>query len=37
MNGVFYAWLVFSFPIERMKGDGYEAFLALVEKKPATP
>jgi methionine-R-sulfoxide reductase len=24
-------------PIERMKGDGYEAFLSLVEKKPATP
>ena len=24
-------------PIERMKGDGYEAFLALVEKKPAAP
>jgi len=24
-------------PIERMKGDGYGAFLALVEKKPATP
>ena len=24
-------------PIETMKGDGYEAFLSLVEKKPATP
>ena len=24
-------------PIERMKGDGYEAFVSLVEKKPATP
>jgi peptide methionine sulfoxide reductase msrA/msrB len=24
-------------PIERMKGDGYEAFLSLVEKKPASP
>jgi peptide methionine sulfoxide reductase msrA/msrB len=24
-------------PIERMKGDGYEAFLSLVEQKPATP
>jgi methionine-R-sulfoxide reductase len=24
-------------PIERMKGDGYEAFLSLVEKKPAAP
>jgi methionine-R-sulfoxide reductase len=24
-------------PIERMKDDGYEAFLSLVEKKPATP
>jgi methionine-R-sulfoxide reductase len=24
-------------PIERMKGDGYEAFLSLVEKKPGTP
>ena len=24
-------------PIERMKGEGYEAFLSLVEKKPATP
>jgi peptide methionine sulfoxide reductase msrA/msrB len=24
-------------PIERMKGDGYEAFLSLVENKPATP
>jgi methionine-R-sulfoxide reductase len=24
-------------PIERMKGDGYEPFLSLVEKKPATP
>jgi peptide methionine sulfoxide reductase msrA/msrB len=24
-------------PIERMKGDGYEAFLSLVEKKPAVP
>jgi peptide methionine sulfoxide reductase MsrB len=24
-------------PIERMKGDGYEAFMSLVEKKPATP
>jgi methionine-R-sulfoxide reductase len=24
-------------PIERMKGDGYEAFLSLLEKKPATP
>lgn len=24
-------------PIERMKGDGYEGFLSLVEKKPATP
>ena len=24
-------------PIERMKSDGYEAFLSLVEKKPATP
>jgi len=25
------------FPIERMKGEGYEAFLSLVEKKPAAP
>jgi methionine-R-sulfoxide reductase len=24
-------------PIERMKGDGYEAFLSLVEQKPAPP
>ena len=24
-------------PIERMKSDGYEAFLSLVEQKPATP
>ena len=24
-------------PIEVMKGEGYEAFLSLVEKKPATP
>jgi methionine-R-sulfoxide reductase len=24
-------------PIERMKGDGYEAFLSLLENKPATP
>jgi methionine-R-sulfoxide reductase len=24
-------------PIERMKGDGYEGFLSLVEKKPAAP
>jgi methionine-R-sulfoxide reductase len=24
-------------PIERMKGDGYEAFLSLVEKNPAAP
>jgi peptide methionine sulfoxide reductase msrA/msrB len=24
-------------PIERMKDEGYEAFLSLVEKKPATP
>jgi methionine-R-sulfoxide reductase len=24
-------------PIERMKGDGYEAFLSLVEEKPGTP
>ena len=24
-------------PIERMKGDGYEAFLSLLEQKPATP
>jgi methionine-R-sulfoxide reductase len=24
-------------PIERMKGDGYEAFLSLVEKKPVVP
>jgi peptide methionine sulfoxide reductase msrA/msrB len=24
-------------PIERMKGEGYEAFLSLVEKKPAVP
>jgi methionine-R-sulfoxide reductase len=24
-------------PIERMKTDGYEAFLSLVEQKPATP
>jgi peptide methionine sulfoxide reductase msrA/msrB len=24
-------------PIERMKDDGYEAFLSLLEKKPATP
>jgi methionine-R-sulfoxide reductase len=24
-------------PLERMKGDGYEAFLSLVEKKPASP
>ena len=24
-------------PIERMKGEGYEAFLSLVDKKPATP
>jgi methionine-R-sulfoxide reductase len=24
-------------PIERMKGDGYEAFLSLVEKTPAAP
>jgi methionine-R-sulfoxide reductase len=24
-------------PIERMKGDSYEAFLSLVEKKPGTP
>ena len=24
-------------PIERMKGEGYEAFLSLVEKKPAAP
>jgi peptide methionine sulfoxide reductase msrA/msrB len=24
-------------PIERMKGEGYEAFLSLLDKKPATP
>ena len=24
-------------PIERMKGEGYETFLSLVDKKPATP
>jgi methionine-R-sulfoxide reductase len=24
-------------PIERMKGEGYEAFLSLLEQKPATP
>jgi methionine-R-sulfoxide reductase len=24
-------------PIERMKGDGYEAFLSLLENKPVTP
>jgi peptide-methionine (R)-S-oxide reductase len=24
-------------PIERMKGDGYEGFLSLLENKPATP